>query len=207
MKPFIEPSGDDHYMALLTTAPKCHLYESYSTTFTGSSLSAYSGVNYDLSKPFTVLPNAQSSAMASGLSIFAGMVKYEELSGGIHHALNFSMFSRSPCNCYTKPASSADGLAYDGPATNYEFPYGGHLRLKASFDDSKFGPQSKAIAEAMKHFGMFLADTSGHYSNNNAIYTMNPLNGGSWSGSDLSVLGKLRFSDFEVLKVGTKTNR
>ena len=198
------PSGDAHSMVLLATPPACHLYELYNTSLIGNVLSAYSGATWDLSKPF-MSRNVRGSAMASGLSIFAGMVKHEEITSGIHHALNFSMFSGSPCRCYTAPATATDGLAYQGPSTAYEFPYGGHLRLKASFDDSRFGPQAKAIAEAMKRYGMYLADVSGHYGNNNAVYLANPTDGGSWNTSDLGSLGNLKFSDFDVLTVGTVT--
>ena len=198
------PSGDAHSIVLLPTPPACHLYELYNTSFIGNVLSAYSGATWDLSKPF-MSRNVRGSDMASGLSIFAGMVKHEEIASGIHHALNFGMFSGSPCRCYVAPATATDGLTYLGPKTTYEFPYGGHLRLKASFDDSQFGPQAKAVAEAMKHYGMYLADTGGHYDNNNALYLAKPTDGGSWNESDLGSLGNLKFSDFDVLNVGTVT--
>ena len=204
-KPYIEMQNDRHYIVLLASPPHCHLYESYSTTFDGSTLSAYSGADWDLGMPFRTLPNGSPSAMASGLSLFAGMVKHEEIATGIKHALNFSMFEHTPCNCFTAPASSTGGLAYQGPATDDQFPFGGRLRLKASFDDSTFGPQSKAIAEALKHFGMFLADTGKSDTNNNAIYLANPADGGSWDANDLSALAKLRYSDFEVVKLGKIT--
>ena len=202
---YVEPGGGDaHSIVLAVTPPACHLYELYETTFAGNVLSAYSGANYDLSRPFTILPANTPSAMASGLSLFAGMVKYEELATGIHHALNISASANSLCKCFVPPASDSDGLTYTGPATSFEMPYGAHLRLKASFDDSGFGPQSQAIAEAMKHYGVFIADTS---SGSNAIYTANPLPGtaGAWNSSDLSALGALKISDFDVLTVGASS--
>ncbi len=204
---YIEPEGDAHSIVLLATPPNCHLYEAYHTQFNGgtNSLSAYGGANWDLTKPFSNAPGP--SSMASGLSEFAGMVKHEEIATGIHHALNFKMFANSPCNCYTSPATSTDGISYNGPSTAYALPYGGHLRLKASYDESGLGPQSRAIVEAMKHYGIYLADTGGHYTNNNGVFTANPTDGGSWDQGDLSTLSRIRFSDFDVLRVGAKINR
>ena len=203
---YIQGAGDAHSMVLLATPPACHLYELYNTTFIGNVLSAYSGATWDLSKPF-MSRNVRGSAMASGLSFFAGMVKNEEIPGGIHHALNFGVYSGSPCRCYVAPATTTDGLPHLGPSTAYELPYGAHLRLKASFDDSHFGPQAKAITEAMKRYGMYLSDTGGHYTNNNALYTANPsTGGGSWNESDLRSLNNLRLGDFDVLTVGTVTS-
>ena len=205
--PYIEPYGDRHYIVLLVTPPRCRLYELYSATFDGAILSAYSGASWDLALPYRTLPNDTPSSMASGLSMFAGMVKHEEIATGVKHALNFSMYANAPCNCFTAPASSTDGQPYQGPSTKYEFPYGGRLRLKATFDDSSFGPESKAIAEAMKHYGILLADTGGHYINNNALYLGNPTDGGRWHIADLASLNSLRFVDFDVLAVGTVTAR
>ena len=59
----------------------------------------------------------------------------------------------------------------------------------------------------MKHYGIYVADTGGHYRNNNAVYLANPTDGGSWDHNDLSSLGNLRFADFDVLKVGAITHR
>ena len=92
---YIEPASDAHSIVLLKTPPACHLYELYSTSFGSNVLSAYSGADWDLSKPFIVLPNHSPSSMASGLSIFAGMVKYEEIATGINHALNISAIAHA----------------------------------------------------------------------------------------------------------------
>ena len=200
----IEPAGDAHAVVILAKSPACHLYEAYSTSFSSNILSAYSGANWDLSQPYQI---ASSSSMASGLSLFAGSVRHEEIATGIRHAINFTVFSHSPCDCFTAPASGTDGLSYEGPPTSFQMPYGAHLRLKSSFSESGYGPQTKAILEAMKHYGMYLADTGGHYTNNNALYLVNPNDGGNWDGTDLRGLGNLRFADFEVLTVGKTTSR
>ena len=74
------------------------------------------------------------------------------------------------------------------------------MRLRASFDTSRFGPQSAAIAQAMKTYGIYLADTA----RENELYNAVPLAGGDpWDRQDLSALDSIHIADFEVLKLGT----
>jgi len=192
----IENIGDAHYVAI--NGETCHLYESYGTSFDGRSLSAYSGKDYDLRQPFKI----GGGVMASGLSYFAGAVRHEEIAGGIHHALNVAVWQNALCNCYAAPAAESDGVPYIGPGSAYELPYGAHLRLKASFNCSNWGPQSGAVCAAMKRYGLYTSDTDGHYKNNNKLFFVNPTDGGEWDRNDLSALQNVRFSDFDVLAVG-----
>ncbi len=192
----IENASDAHYVAINTQS--CHLYEAYNMRYSNGALSAYSGKDYDLHLPFKI----GGGVMASGLSYFAGAVRHEEIASGIHHALNVNIWQNALCNCYTAPAAASDGLPYGGRASAYELPYGAHLRLKASFSCSSWGPQSAAICVAMKHYGLYVSDTDGHYTNNNKLFFVNPTDGGSWNGSDLGALAALRFSDFDVLALG-----
>ncbi len=196
----IENIGDAHYVAVNTQS--CHLYEAYGMRYANGQLSAYSGKDYDLHQPFKI----GGGVMASGLSYFAGAVRHEEIAGGIHHTLNLDVWQNALCNCYTSPAAGSDGVPYNGPASAYELPYGAHLRLKASYDCSGFGPQSGAICTALKRYGLLISDTDGHYANNNKLFFVNPTDGGSWDDGDLGALSRLRFADFDVLKVGAVRN-
>ncbi|HEY8313544.1 MAG TPA: LamG-like jellyroll fold domain-containing protein [Candidatus Baltobacteraceae bacterium] len=194
----IEPLGDAHAMVLDTAT--CHLYESYSTSFSGGALSAYSGANWNTTQPFVSMRAGSPSAMASGLSIFGGMVKWEEVqSGTVNHALNWAATAHTVSQWgFVSPASSTDGLPFTG-SSSYQLPYGAHLRLKASFDTSRLGPQAKIVAQAMKTYGIYLSDTG---SSGNALYFANALNGSNpWNRSDLSTLGTIHISDFDVLKL------
>ena len=193
--------GDSDLLVLKVTPPNCHGYEAYNASWSNGLLWAYSGRDDDFSKPMQILPDHTPGSSASGTPHIAGMVKYEEVAAGrINHVLNISAYAHSLCNCYVKPASDTDGLAYQGASSNYRLPYGAHIRLKPSFDDSRFGPQSKAIAEALKHYGAFVTDTG---NGNNAIPTIDPIGGGSWNQGDLGALGNIHFSDFDVLTVGS----
>jgi hypothetical protein len=204
-----ESSGDSDDETLLVTPPACHLYEAYSSSYSSGRLSAYSGRDDNLSLPMQILPNGSPGSSASGLPHFPGMIKWSEMqSGNINHALYFSAWSNTLCNCYVKPASDTDGLNYQGPSTNYKMPYGARIRLKSSFDDSKFGPQAKVVATALKQYGGFVADTGSHYANNNAIFSIDDTsNPSGWNREDLAALAQIRYSDFEVLPIGSVTQR
>ena len=196
----IEPLGDAHAIVLRTS--DCRLFETFSTSFSGGTFSAYSGWSWDLSRPFvtltSVLGTSSPSSMASGVSLFAGAVKSEEIqSGVIRHALNWAGTAHAFATwSFVTPASDTDGLAFSGGNPSFQLPYGAHLRLKASFNDSSFGPQAKAITTALKTYGMFLADTG----SSNALYGIEAQDGSNhWNGGDLSALGSLHLTDFDVL--------
>lgn len=60
------------------------------------------------------------------------------------------------------------------------------------------------VAQAMKNYGILLADTG---SSGNALYFANESNGTNpWSYSDLSALSKINLSDFDVLTLPTIQN-
>ncbi len=106
--------------------------------------------------------------MASGLSLFAGMVKWEDYqSGAINHALNWAAVAHTVAEYrFVRPASDTDQLAFNG-GSPYQLPYGAHLRLKASFSTAGWGPEATMVANAMKTYGIYLADTG---SSSNALY-------------------------------------
>jgi hypothetical protein len=195
---YIEPLGDAHAMVVQTQS--CHLYESYSTTYSGGTLSAYSGANWDMTGHFVPLAPGNPSAMASGLSLFAGMVRWDDYqSGSIDHALNWSAIAHTVSQSgFVRPASDTDHLQFDG-SSQYELPYGARLRLKASFDTSGWGPQATMVANAMKTYGIYLADTG---SSGNGIYFANAEDGSNpWDSNDLSALSGIHVGDFDVVKL------
>ena len=192
---YIEHYSDRHSIVISTQ--NCHLYEAYHTEYAGH-LSAYSGANWDLSKPFVPLPPGTPSAMSSGLSLFAGMVKWEDYqSGAIRHALNWAPPQGTVAAWkFVRPASDTTGGDFRG-VTRYQLPFGARLRLRKSFSTAGFGPQARMVAEAMKTYGVFLSDTG---SADNALYFANAADGSNpWNGGDLSALSRIHISDFEVL--------
>jgi hypothetical protein len=66
------------------------------------------------------------------------------------------------------------------------------LRLEASFDTSGFPPQARVVLEALKRYGMMVAD------NGSSWYITGEPSAG-WSNDDLHTLGRVRGSSFEVV--------
>jgi hypothetical protein len=66
------------------------------------------------------------------------------------------------------------------------------LRLKAGFDTSGFPPQARVVLEALKRYGMMVADNGSNW------YVGGAPDPG-WSNDDLHTLGRVKGSDFEVV--------
>ncbi len=70
------------------------------------------------------------------------------------------------------------------------------VRLKASFDISAYSAPNQVILTALKKYGMMLADNGGDWFISGAP---NP----GWNDDDLSELGMVHGSDFEVVDVSS----
>jgi len=194
----IEPLSDAHSIVVQTQT--CRVYEAWSTTFANGVLSAYSGANWSLREPFAPLEPGTPSSMASGLSLYGGMVRWEEVAGGaIRHALVWAAPAGTVAQwSFVSPASNAEGIAFKGNGAD-QLPYGARLRLRSSFDTSHFGPQSAAIARAMKTYGIYLADTA----RDNELYNAAALDGvNHWDRRDLASLDAIHITDFDVVALG-----
>ena len=195
---YIEPLGDHHAMVVQTQS--CHLYEAYDTSYTNGTLSAYSGANWLLTRKFKPLVPGNPSSMASGLSLFAGLVRWEDYeSGSIAHAVNWDGIAHTVAQYeFVDPASDTDRLTFYGTSA-YQMPYGARLRLKASFSTQGWGPEATMVANAMKTYGIYLADTG---SGANGIYFANDEYGNDpWNRYDLLSLSLITMSDFDVVKL------
>jgi len=177
-------SGDRHVLVL--DKSNCFLYELYSSYPQSSSWNADSGAVWDLladeQRPYT-----WTSADAAGLPIFPGLVRYDEVAAGaIHHAIRFTLPSTSAG--FTPPASHSAATS----TNTYAPPMGMRLRLKASFDVSSYSAANQVILNAMKKYGLILAD------NGSAMYI-----GGTpddrWNNSDLHLLNGATAAEFDVI--------
>jgi hypothetical protein len=142
----------------------------------------------------TVRPGGQpgwTSADAAGLPIFPGLVRYDEASSGaIAHALRFTV--NSTRRAYVPPAThwASSNTSASVP------PMGMRVRLKASYViPSSFSTESKAILQAMKNYGMFVAD-------NGSNWYVSGASDDRWNNDKLvSELGSVKGSNFEVLRM------
>jgi hypothetical protein len=152
----------------------------------GKSWRAGSGAIWDL-RSNKLRPRGWTSADAAGLPILPGLARYSEVKrGAINHALRFTV-SRSR-RAYVYPArhfASSD----DNPNLP---PMGLRLRLKASFDISRYPRQSRIVLRALKRYGMIVADNGSDWYVSGA-----PSRG--WKNDDLHSLHNVEGSAFEVV--------
>jgi Bacterial TSP3 repeat len=149
--PRIEGGSDRHI--LIVDRDACRLYELFAARRTPSGAwAAGSGATWDL-RSNALRPLGWTSADAAGLPILPGLIRYEEVAAGeILHALRFT--TNQTRKAYIYPARH-----YASSSTSTSLPpMGLRVRLKASYDTSGFSPQARVIAEALKQYGMILAD-------------------------------------------------
>jgi hypothetical protein len=134
-----------------------------------------------------------TSADAAGLPIFPGLARYEEAAlgpGGIAHALRFT--------------AAVTRRAYVPPATHWassnrstsQPPMGLRVRLKDGFQiPAGFSTESKALLQAMKTYGLILAD-------NGSNWYVSGAPDERWNNDALTgELRQVRGRDFEVLRL------
>jgi hypothetical protein len=148
--PLIEAGSDGHI--LMVDKDACRLYELFDARQVGGAWQAGSGATWDL-RSNALRPAGYTSADAAGLPILPGLVRYEEVAAGrIAHALRFT-------TNVTRKAFIYPARHYASTQTSTSLPpMGLRVRLKASFDTSGFSPQAWVIADALKRYGMILAD-------------------------------------------------
>lgn len=179
-------SGDRHVLVLDNS--NCWLYELYSSYPGTTDWTAASAAVWDLTaveqRPYT-----WTSADAAGLPIFPGLVRYDEVAAGaIQHALRFTL--QSSRAAFVPPASHWAANSSNANAA----PMGMRLRLKASFDVSGFSAANQVILNALKTYGMIMAD------NGSSMYISGAPDD-RWNNDDLHLLGNVTAGDFDVVQM------
>ncbi len=181
--------GDRH--VLVVDRDNWKLYELYSAypVNNGASWKAQSGAVFDL-RSNALRPEGWTSADAAGLPIFPGLVRYDEVfeQREIKHALRFT--APRTRRAYVYPARH---FASNDPDPNLP-PMGMRVRLKASFDISRYSPAIQVILRALKKYGMFVAD-------NGPGWFLSGAPDQRWSDDELSRLKTIKGSDFEVVRM------
>jgi hypothetical protein len=75
-------------------------------------------------------------------------------------------------------------------------PMGMRIRLKSSFDDSGYSAKNQVILNALKKYGMIMAD-------NGSSMFISGAPDDRWNNDDLHALSGVKASDFEVIAMGT----
>ena len=174
--------GDRH--ALIVDRSTCTLYELYALY--PSPWRAGSGAIWSL-RSNRLRPAGWTSADAAGLPILPGLARYDEVARGvIDHALRFTV-SRTR-RAYVYPARHYASDLTD-PALP---PMGLRLRLRADFPTAGFPPQARVVLEALKRYGMIVAD-------NGSDWFISGAPDRHWDNEDLHALGGVKGADFEVV--------
>jgi hypothetical protein len=178
-------SGDRH--AILVDGSACRLYELYALRRkAGGGWRAGSGAIWSL-RSNALRPAGWTSADAAGLPIFPGLARYDEVARGvIDHALRFT--APRTRRAYLYPARHYASSS-DDPALP---PMGLRVRLKASVDIAGFPRQARIVLEALKTYGMILAD-------NGSSWYVSGAPSPHWSNGDLHTLGRITGADLEAV--------
>ncbi len=151
-----------------------------------------------------------TSADAAGLAILPGLVRPDEAlpvsqggQGAIHHAIRFTLQNSLILDQYLYPASHIANPGNTSPSI--QPPMGARFRLKAGVDISQLNPESKVIAQAMKDYGMIVADNGSNFFFSGASASVDGSNQLALTFDDNDIqdsvhgLKSLTFSDFEVV--------
>lgn len=181
-------SGDRHL--IIIDRDRWLLYETWATRWNSamSRWEAGSGATFDLARN-TRRTEGWTSADAAGLAVFPGLVRYDEVAAAtpIRHA--FRVTTRAT-NGYVWPASHRAG------STTFAPPLGARLRLKASTDITGYPAQVRKIFQAMKTYGLIVAD------NGSDMYITGTMDA-RWNNDVLNpAFRSLSADDFEVITLG-----
>ncbi len=180
-----QSTGDRH--VLVIQQGSCGLYETFASyPQPDGSWQAGSGAHWDLTSN-ALRPADWTSADAAGLPILPGLVRYNEVAtGAIKHAIRFTVPSTQ--QAYIWPARHEASSSTDPTLP----PMGQRFRLRASFDVSSFSPTNQVILQALKQYGMIVAD-------NGSSWFMSGVPNEHWNNTDLHDLDRVHGSDFEAV--------
>jgi len=181
----VEGGSDRHVLAV--RQGECKLYEMFNAWPQGDHWDASSGAVFDLNSN-ALRPDTWTSADAAGLPILAGLVRYDEAAAGeIRHALRFTVGTVQ--RAWVHPATH-----YGTSSDPSRPPYGARLRLKASFDVSTYHGQARVVLEALRRYGMIVADQGTSWFITGAADSR-------WDDEDLDQLKSVPGSAFEVVQL------
>ena len=180
-----DSDGDRH--VIVVQRSRCTLYELYDAHRSGRGWAAASGAVFDLRRE-PDRPKGWTSADAAGLPIAPGLARADEATHGtIRHAIRVTV-PRSQ-KAFVAPARHSAGDSTDPSLP----PMGLRLRLKASYPTAGFHGQAKAIAVALKRYGMIVAD-------NGSPWFISGTADRRWNDDQLDELKRIPGSAFEAVK-------
>ena len=177
-----EGGGDAHVLIVDKTA--CRLYELYAAHESGGTWKAGSGAVWNL-RSNHLRPDSWTSADAAGLPILPGLVRYDEVAAGVSG-------TRSASRPRARARRTSSRRAISPAIPTAPPPMGLRVRLKASVDISGYGKQARVVLQALKTYGMILAD-------NGSPWYISGASNKHFDDDVLHALGKITGADFEVV--------
>src|SRR5688572_17217353 len=194
----VDIRGDSDRHLIMVDCTNRHLYELYNVWFDEATTQwyAYSGAFFDLDTNDR-RPDTWTSADASGMAIFPGLVRYDEAADATKSDLGHAIrMTTRDTNGYVFPASHDAGNGAGAP------PLGARLRLKM-LDDEGLDPVlrtddriARRILRTMQKYGLIIAD------NGSDMYFTGTFDT-RWDNGILNpAFNLLKASDFEVVELG-----
>ena len=181
---------------LVVDRDSCTLYELYRAfpeRGGGAHWNADSGARWDL-RSTALRPDSWTSADAAGLPIFPGLVRYDEAAAGhVDHAIRVTFDSTR--DAWVHPASHCAGDTSDPDAP----AMGTRLRLRPGYGLGRFSGPARAIAVALKHYGMIVAD-------NGSNWYFSGTSDRRWDDENLDQLKRIPGSAFQVVRSGARAH-
>jgi hypothetical protein len=181
-------AGDRHVLVVdRSTCKLFELYDAFPRARPEPHWNADAGVAWNL-RSAALRPDGWTSADAAGLPIFLGLVRYEEAAAGhVDHAIRVTM--ESTRDAWIHPASHCAG----DTASKAAPPMGLRLRLKRGYGVAAMPPLARAIAVAMKEYGLIVAD-------NGSNWFISGTSDRRWDDEELDALKAIPGRAFEVVR-------
>jgi hypothetical protein len=186
-----ENGGSDHHLIVLRQGT-CEDYEMFQAAHSRrGGWTAANGAKFNL-KTGNRRHLFWTSADAAGTPIIAGLIRCDETANGsIDHAMNLVI---------AEPTQH--GFIYPGTHWNTRFtnpdylPMGARLRIKTSYNLSRFTGQALIIARAGKQYGFIVMDGAPRH------FQLEGETGKCWNAQELAQLNAIPVSALEVLETG-----
>jgi hypothetical protein len=195
----IEAGSDRHVLVVErpdSPGGDCTLYETYTSSYDDGTKNRWtvgSGAVFDLGLPLPQRPEEFTSADAAGLPIFPGLVRYEEVAGGvINHAIRVTVDETQAG--YMHPATH---LASSSDNCNQP-PMGLRLLLKAGWyaaNAASYSGHARVVLDALRRYGTIVAD-------NGSNFFITGSTDRRWNDDNLNQLKEVPGTAFEVVNTG-----
>jgi uncharacterized repeat protein (TIGR01451 family) len=187
--------GDRHM--LIVDVDNKNLYEIGNLAWNGTGWVGFSGAFFNMNINGR-RPETWTSSDAAGLAILPGLIRYDEVFGSdpIKHAFRVTV-NQTP-NYFVYPASHQAGATAGAP------PMGARFRLKASKDISSYAAYVQRLLQAMKTYGLIVADNGSNMFITGTYDTRwdDMLGGDAIINNINSAFFDIKASDFEVVTLG-----